>query len=105
MAEPGLDKWRERIYGILRSTGCDNATIAQAGTAMTSLIFGSVIPECFRARTDRDAELLRLTNLPEDDFESLRAIAKDYITSHRGAGGFDFGLAAIIAEVQRQVPG
>lgn len=97
--EAGLDLWRERVYGILRSAGLDDARSARAGAALAALVFGSIILECFRARDDQSGELERMQSLPAESFPNLRAIAAHYVASHTGSEAFTFALSSILEKL------
>lgn len=102
MAEPGLDRWRERIYGVLLSAGFDAGQSARAGSTLTSLVFGSVVFERFRARQHPAVERKRLLALPAKEFPSLRAIAGEYVHSHTEPTAFSLGLGSMIATLEAE---
>lgn len=103
MAEPGLDRWRERIYGVLLSAGFDAGRSAQAGSTLTSLVFGSVVFERFRARQHPVRERKRLLALPAEEFPSLRAIAGEYVHSHTEPTAFALGVASVIVTLETEL--
>jgi AcrR family transcriptional regulator len=102
-AAPVLDELRERLVGILRSSGFDNRTVVDGLGSLIALSLGFAVGRRMRHIGLHDDSYERLGALPADQFPHLTSVAAEY-GRHWSDRAFDYGLAAVLDAIESSRP-